>query len=147
LDSDYLTFAILFGVFGIVGVSATAAVSPNFLSIATCNCSPPIQARIQELSLVVLAVGLVMAPIGILKRGAPMSATSVPEGPFPSGRTYTGPVVASGEFLALGIFLVVLGVATIAPSYLVLKNWILIGEGVDVVALGIYLVLRGGRPK
>jgi len=128
-------------------VTATATVNPNPLAIATCNCVPSVLDRMQELSLVLLAFGVILAPIAWLKSGSSTPMAAQAYGPFPSGNTYTGPVLKSGEFLALGITLAVLGVAVTAGSYLVLKNFLLVGEGAAIVALGLFLAYRGGEPK
>jgi hypothetical protein len=162
LDLDYMTLVILMGVFGVVGVTATATVSPNILASATCNCVPSPLARLQELSVTLLAVSLVLAPIGLTRRRAggvgPAGGTGAAAGAIAdqpgsdlttgSGRVYTGPPMRSGELFALGMSLVVFGVGLVAvPAFLVLGNRLLIGEGAVVVALGLFLVYRGGRSK
>lgn len=146
MDQDYLAFAILLGVFGIVGITATANVTPSILSSPTCNCIPSPVARLQELSLVLLAFGAVLAPIGILRRSAGMPAGPRTQGVLPSGRTYTGPTMRSGGFFALGVSLVVLGIGLVAvPAFLVIGNRLLIVEGGAMVAFGVFLAYRGGR--
>jgi hypothetical protein len=168
LDLDYMTLVILMGVFGVVGVTATATVSPNIFASATCNCVPSPLARLQELSVTLLAVSLVLAPIGLTRRragvgpaggtGAAAATAGTAGGAIAdqpgsdlttgSGRVYTGPPMRSGELFALGMSLVVFGVGLVAvPAFLVLGNRLLIGEGAVVVALGLFLVYRGGRSK
>jgi len=146
LDQDYLAFAILLGVFGVVGITATASVSPNIFSLATCNCIPSPLARLQELSLILLAFGAVLAPVGMAKRSTGTTAGPQVQNVLPSGRTYTGPTMRSGGFFALGVSLVVLGVGLVAvPAFLVVGNRLLIGEGAVMVAFGLFLAYRGGR--
>jgi hypothetical protein len=164
LDLDYMTLVILMGVFGVVGVTATATVSPNIFASATCNCVPSPLARLQELSVTLLAASLVLAPIGLTRRRAggvgPAGGTGAAAAggaiadqrgsdlTTGSGRVYTGPPMRSGELFALGMSLVVFGVGLVAvPAFLVLGNRLLIGEGAVVVALGLFLVYRGGRSK
>ena len=58
------------GVFGIVGITATANVSPNILTASTCNCIPSALVRLQELSVILLAFAAILAPIGLTRRTA-----------------------------------------------------------------------------
>jgi hypothetical protein len=162
LDLDYMTLVILMGVFGVVGVTATATVSPNIFASATCNCVPSPLARLQELSVTLLAFSLVLAPIALTRRraagvgpggtgaaaGAAIANQPGPDLTTGSGRVYTGPPMRSGELFALGMSLVVFGIGLVAvPAFLVLGSRLLIGEGAVVVALGLFLVYRGGRSK
>jgi hypothetical protein len=137
MDVDYLAFAILMGVFGIVGITATANVTPNIFSTSTCNCIPSPVARLQELSVILLGFGLLLAPIGLLKN---------PTGGAAAGSAYSGPSMRSGGLFFLGVSLVVFGIALVAvPSFLVLGNRLLIGEGAGMVAFGVLLAYTGGR--
>ena len=148
MDVDYLAFAVLMGVFGIVGITATANVSPNIFAASTCNCIPSPVVRLQGLSVILVAFSLVLGPIGLLKR--PTSA-GTPGGPSVQGATapgaaYSGPSMRSGGLFFLGVSLVVFGIALVAvPSFLVLGNRLLVGEGVVMVVFGALLAYRGGR--
>jgi len=147
VDMDYMTLAILFGVFGMVGITVTANVSPNIFASATCNCVPSPGARLQELSVISLAFGAVLTPIGLIRKNPDAGAPTAPRGEtMASGRVYTGPPMESGGVFALGVSLVVLGVAVVAiPALLVLMNPLLIGEGAAMVGLGVSLAYSGGR--
>ncbi len=148
MDVDYLAFAVLMVVFGIVGLTATANVSPNILASPSCNCIPSPLARLQELSAILLAFGLVLAPIGLKRRPTGAGAPGMPTAPggMPSGTAYTEPSMRSGGLFFLGVSLVVFGVALVAvPSFLVLGNPLLIAEGVDMVVFGALLAYVGGR--
>ena len=156
-----MTLVILMGVFGVVGITATATVSPNIFASATCNCVPSSLARLQELSVTLLAFSLVLAPFGLTRRaggvgpggtgtaaGGPVAEQAGPDLTTGSGRVYTGPPMRSGELFALGMFLVVFGIGLVAvPAFLVLGDPLLIVEGAVVVALGLFLIYRGGRSK
>jgi hypothetical protein len=149
LDSDYLAFAIFMGILGIVGITATANVNPNILS-TTCECIPSPLARLQELSFLFLAFGVVLAPIGLLKRGTSPTSSGLSQAQSvttPSG-AYTGFSMRNGEFFFLGVGLVVFGITMVAvPSFLVLGNRILVGEGVATILFGLFLAYRGGRSR
>jgi hypothetical protein len=145
MDVDYLAFAVLMGVFGVVGITATANVTPNIFASSTCNCIPSPAARLQVLSVILLGFGLVLAPIGLMRRR--MGATGVPQvqGITPSGGDYAGPSMRSGGLFFLGVSLVVFGIAVAVPSFLVLGNLLLVGEGATMVVFGAVLAYRGGR--
>lgn len=148
LDVDYLAFAVLMGVFGIVGLTATASVSPNILASPSCNCIPSPSARLQELSVILLAFSLVLAPIGLKRRTVGVGTPTMPttHGAMPTGGAFSGPSMRSGGLFFLGVSLVVFGVALVAvPSSLVLGNPLLIAEGVDMVVFGALLAYVGGR--
>ncbi|MDA4115164.1 MAG: hypothetical protein OK442_01250 [Thaumarchaeota archaeon] len=143
LDVDYIAFAVLMGVFGIVGITATANVTPNIFAASTCNCIPSPVVRLQGLSVILLAFSLVLAPVGLLKRptgGLSVQSTATP------GAGYSALSMRSGGIFFLGVSLVVFGIALVAvPSFLVLGNRLLIGEGAAMVAFGVFLAYRGGR--
>jgi len=150
LDVDYLAFAVLMGVFGIVGITATANVSPSIFAASSCNCIPSPVVRLQGLSVILLAFSLVLAPVGLLKRPTGAAASG---GPSVQGTTaprgvYAGSPMRSGGLFFLGISLVVFGIALVAvPSFLVLGNRLLVGEGAAMVAFGVLLAYRGGRSR
>lgn len=148
MDVDYIAFAVLMAVFGAVGITATASASPTILASPSCNCIPSPEARLQELSVVLLVIGAVLAPIGLTRKPTVEATSAVPR-PRAAGQgeSPAGPSMRSGGLFFLGISLVVFGVAVVAiPSFLVLGDWALIAEGAAVVALGILLAFRGGRP-
>ena len=148
MDLDYTAFGILMGVFGIVGITGTANVSPNIFASATCKCIPSPLARLQELSVILLAFSVVLTPIGLTRRNSGEGTPTAPKGQgmTASGRVYTGPSMKSGGLFALGVSLVVMGVGLVAvPAFLVLGDPLLIGEGAAMVVLGLLLAYRGGR--
>jgi hypothetical protein len=146
MDVDYLAFAVLMGVFGIVGITATANVTPNIFSTPTCNCIPSPVARLQELSVILLGFGLLLTPIGLLKRPTVAAGGPSVETSSAPGAGYPGPSMRSGGLFFLGVSLVVFGIALVAvPSFLVLGNRLLVAEGAAMVVFGVVLAYRGGR--
>ena len=143
-----MTVAVLMGVFGILGITWTANVSPNIFASATCNCVPSPEARLQELSVIVLAISGVLTPIGLIRKNSGTGRPSVlqDQGMTASGRVFTGPPMKSGGLFVLGVSLVVLGVALVAvPAFLVLRDLLLVGEGAAMAVLGLLLARLGGR--
>ena len=138
----------LFGVFGIVGITATVGIKPNVVTSLTCGCLPSTLVRFQELAICLLGVAIALIPLGLLEsKGGPTDHLGPKyQGMLPSGRSYDGPPIKNGGMLAVGVTLVVFGIGVIPVSYLVLKDYALIAEGVGMVVLGIVFVLRGGRP-
>jgi hypothetical protein len=148
MDVDYLAFAVLMGVFGVVGITATANVSPNIFASPTCNCIPSPAARLQVLSVILLGFSLVLAPVGLMRRTVGAGTPGMPRvnGTTPSGGAYSGPWMRSGGLFFLGVSLVVFGIALVAvPSFLVLGNRLLVVEGAAMVVFGVLLAYRGGR--
>jgi len=148
MDVDYLAFAVLMGVFGLVGITATANVSPNIFASPTCNCIPSPAARLQVLSVILLGFSLVLAPVGLMRRTVGAGTSGMPrvQSTTLSGGAFSGPSMRSGGLFFLGVSLVVFGIALVAvPSFLVLGNRLLVGEGAAMVAFGVLLAYRGGR--
>jgi hypothetical protein len=146
MDVDYLAFAVLMGVFGVVGITATANVAPNIFASSTCNCIPSPAARLQVLSVILLGFSLVLAPIGLMRRSVGAPVVPQVQGVTPSGGAYTGPSMRSGGLFFLGVSLIVFGIALVAvPSFLVLGNRLLVVEGAAMVVFGVFLAYRGGR--
>jgi hypothetical protein len=148
MDVDYLAFAVLMGVFGVVGITATANVSPNIFASSTCNCIPSPEARLQVLSVILLGFSFLLAPIGLMRRIIGVGTPGMPQvqSATPSGGADSGPSMRSGGLFFLGVSLVVFGIALVAvPSFLVLGNRFLVGEGAAMVVFGVLLAYRGGR--
>jgi hypothetical protein len=148
MDVDYLAFAVLMGVFGVVGITATANVSPNIFASPTCNCIPSPAARLQVLSVILFGFSLVLAPIGVMRRPTGAGTPAMPQvnSTTPSGGAYSGPSMRSGGLFFLGVSLIVFGIALVAvPSFLVLGNRLLVVEGAAMVVFGVFLAYRGGR--
>ncbi|MDA4116759.1 MAG: hypothetical protein OK455_00245 [Thaumarchaeota archaeon] len=142
MDLDFLALAVLMGLFGMVGITATANVSPNVLALASCNCIPSPAARLQELSVILLVFGVGLAPIGIKMRTTQVALGARDSG---DGVRYAAPLMRSGALFALGVSLVVFGVGLVAvPALLVMRSPLLFAEGIGVVAFGEFLASRGG---
>lgn len=135
--------AVLLGVFGVVGMTATANVAPVS---ASCNCIPSPAARFQELSVIMFAFGVALVPVGWwMSRTTTVAAN--PSGVRSAG-AYSGGLMRSSEYFFLGVALVVFGVCLVTvPSFLVLGNRLLELEGVATIAFGIVLAYRGGQSR
>ena len=149
LDTDYIVLAVLLAVLGVVGITATASIHPNLLNLDSCNCIPSPAARLQELSVVFIAFALVLAPVGWLKSSpATASMGQQGHGVTTGGLAESGPMMSNSHFFFLGVALVILGITLVAvPSYLVLKNTVMLAEGIGVIVLGVLFAYTGGRSK
>lgn len=143
MDVDYYIFAVLMVVLGTVGMSATVSVSPNFVTAMTGNGVASPATMFQELSVVLLAIGAIIAPIGLVSKSAPKIKGEAQVSAASDG---VGLSMRSPRVFFLGVTLVIFGVAmVIAPSYLILKDTLLIGEGAGIMVLGVLFGYAGGR--
>ena len=86
----------------------------------------------------------------MLKRPTSAAASGGPrvQSATTPGAVYAGSPMRSGGLFFLGVSLVVFGIALVAvPSFLVLGNRLLVGEGAAMVAFGVLLAYRGGRSR
>ena len=146
MDLDYVSYGVIMGVLGVVGLTATASTSPNIFAIATCNCIPSPLERLQMLSVILIAFAAVFVPLSTTRRTSE-SATRPVHWVLPSGRTYTDPPMRSGEMFALGAALIVIGTAVVVPSLMIAFSLPLTVEGFAIAGLGIFLAQRGGKAK
>lgn len=143
MDVDYYVAAVLMVVFGAVGMSATVNVSPSFVAAMTGSAVASPATMFQELSVVLLAIGIILAPIGLVSKSAP-KAEGEPRGSGDAAGA--GVSMRSPRIFFLGVILVIFSVAVvIAPSYLILKSTLLVGEGGGILVLGTLFGYAGGR--
>lgn len=143
MDVDYYVVAVLMVVFGAVGMSATVNVSPNFVAAMTGSAVAGPATMFQELSVVLLAIGVILAPIGLISKSAPRAEA---EARGSGASAEAGLSMRSPRIFFLGVTLVIFSVAVvIAPSYLILKSTLLAGEGAGIMALGLLFGYAGGR--
>jgi len=129
LDSEFLGLSLLFVVIGAAGI--VLFYGPMNAAGDSCYCliPSPEPGAAQGTSSIILALGILFFPMGLMKGGLP---------------SFT-----SGRLLAAGIVLVVLGAdAVVIPGYLVLKSVPITEAGVLVTALGFLGMYLGFRkPK
>ncbi len=117
-----------------------------------CLIPSPEPGAAQGTSSIILALGVLFFPMGLMKGGLPTlrrGPARGPQGPVVGQRVTPPAVISSGAIFTLGILAVVLGVdAVLVPGYLVLKSFPVIAAGAAIAALGVVAVYLGSRkPK
>jgi len=153
LDSEFLALSLVFVLIGAAGIVLFNG--PMNATGDSCYCliPSPEPGAAQGTSSIILALGILFFPMGLLKGGAPSFRR--PQGAvrqqivLPSGKTYTPLSLASGRLFTLGVLLVVVGVdAVLVPGYLVLKSVPVVGLGAALTLLGLASMYFGWkRPK
>jgi hypothetical protein len=117
-----------------------------------CLIPSPEPGAAQGTSSIILALGVLFFPMGLMKGGLPsLKRTPVPHlKPATPGVKVVPPIaISSGRLFAMGILLMVVGVdALLVPGYLVLKSppVTLIGAGITALgSLAMYAGLK--KPK
>lgn len=150
MDSEFLALSLVFILIGAAGI--VLFYGPMNATGDSCYCliPSPEPGAAQGTSSIILALGVLFLPMGLLKGGPP--SIRRPHGAveekvvLPSGKVYTPISVASGSLFALGVLLVVVGVdAVLVPGYLVLRSIIVIGLGIIIVAAGLVSMYFGWK--
>lgn len=136
MDKDFLALSVVFMLLGVVGIVLFSSLFTQYRSIFpvmtpagdSCYCmiSSPEPEAAQGTSSILLALGVMFFPMGLMKGGLP-SFRRIPTAPapvkLPSGRVVTPVAVLSGRFFAFGLIVLLVGVdAILVPGYLVYRN-------------------------
>ena len=152
MDSEFLGLSLLFVVIGAAGIVLFYGPMNSAGDSCYCLIPSPEPGAAQGTSSIILALGILFFPMGLMKGGLP----SLRRGPGPvtpapvTGMKATPSIpMSSGRLFAVGIILVVFGAdALLIPGYLVLKSIPVTGAGVLLTALGALAVYSGSRkPK
>jgi hypothetical protein len=152
LDSEFLALSLVFIMLGAAGI--VLFYGPPNATGDSCYCliPSPDPGAAQGTSSILLALGLMFFPMGLMKGGLP-SFRRTPSGPrevkLPSGRVIAPVRIFSGNFFVFGLVLALVGVdAVLVPGYLIFKNpWYEL-SGVLLTAAGALSMLWGLRkPK
>jgi len=158
LDKDFLALSIVFMLLGITGIVMFSSLFYNgsIFPVMTssgdsCYCliSSPEPAAAQGTSSIILALGVMFFPMGLMKGGLP-SFRRMPTaaGPvrLPSGRVVSPIQIGSGRYFAFGLVVLLIGVdAVLVPGYLVYKNAYIELAGALLTAAGAISVAWGIR--
>lgn len=152
LDSEFLALSVVFMILGASGI--VLFYGPPTASGDSCYCliPSPDPGAAQGTSSILLVLGIMFFPMGLMKGGLP-SLRRTPAGPrevkLPSGRVITPVSLFSGNFFVFGLALVLIGVdAVLVPSFLIYKNRWFELSGVLLTAAGLISMLWGLRkPK
>lgn len=160
MDKEFLALSIVFMLLGITGVVLFSSLFYNgsIFPVMTpsgdaCHCiiSSPEPSAAQGTSSIILALGVMFFPMGLMKGGLPSfrKAPAPAQVQLPSGRVVSPLQIASGKYLALGLALLLIGIdAVFVPGYLVYKNMYVELAGAMLTAAGAIATTWGLRkPK
>ena len=159
MDKEFLALSVFFMILGVAGVLLFGSLFTQYHSIFpvmtpsgdSCYCviSSPEPGAAQGTSSIILALGVMFFPMGLMKGGLP-SFRRVPVAPtqvkLPSGRVVTPMSLMSGRYFAFGLILLLVGAdAVLIPGYLVYKNTYIELAGALLSAAGAVAMAWGLR--
>jgi hypothetical protein len=162
LDKEFLALSVVFMILGVVGVLLFGSLFSQYHSIFpvmtpagdSCYCviSSPEPGAAQGTSSIILALGVMFFPMGLMKGGLPTfvrGPTAPTQVQLPSGRVVTPISLTSGPYFAFGLILLLIGAdAVLIPGYLVYKNAYIELAGVLLSAAGAISMAWGlQKPK
>ena len=162
MDKEFLALSFVFMLLGVTGILLFGSLFTQYHSVFpvmtasgdSCYCviSSPEPGAAQGTSSIILALGVMFFPMGLMKGGLP-SFGRFPTAPapvqLPSGRVVTPVVLLSGRYFAFGLVLLLIGAdAVLVPGYLVYKNIYIELAGAMLTAAGAISMVWGLRkPK
>jgi hypothetical protein len=161
LDKEFLALSVAFMLLGVTGVILFSSlfyygsIFPVMTSSGvSCYCmiSSPEPSAAQGTSSIILALGVMFFPMGLMKGGLP-SFRRTPAAPaqvaLPGGRVVSPVQLVSGRYFAFGLVVLLVGLdAILVPGYLVYKNFYLELAGAMLTAAGAIALAWGLRkPK
>ena len=157
MDKEFLALSVVFMLLGLTGVVLFSSLFYNgsIFPVMTssgdaCYCviSSPEPSAAQGTSSIILALGVMFFPMGLMKGGLPSFGGKTQGGPvkLPSGRVVTPIQIGSGKYFAFGLVVLLIGAdLLIAPGYLVYKNFYLELAGALLAAAGAISMAWGLR--
>jgi hypothetical protein len=162
LDKEFLALSVVFMLLGVTGIVLFGSLFTQYHSVFpvmtpsgdSCYCmiSSPEPGAAQGTSSIILALGVMFFPMGLMRGGLP-SFRRLPTAPttvqLPSGRVVSPLQLASGSYFAFGVVVLLIGIdAVLVPGYLVYKNIYIELAGALLTAAGAISVAWGLRkPK
>jgi hypothetical protein len=161
LDTEFLALSVVMMVMGGVGIVLFSSVFYNgsFTPVMTppgdgcyCPISSPEPSAGQGTSSILLAVGVLFFPMGLMKGGMPSFGKGLVKGTpvaGPGGKMVTPVQISSGGLLTFGIVLLLIGVdALLIPGFLVFRSAPIAIAGIVLAGIGFLVAFMGiGKPK
>ena len=150
MDSEFLALSVAFILIGVTGIVLFNG--PMNAAGDSCYCliPSPEPGAAQGTSSIILAMGALFFPMGLMKGGLPTfrkTGPAVVAKPVP-GQALTPLPISSGSFFALGLVLLLIGIdAVLVPGYLVFKSTPLVAGGVVLAVLGVLAVYFGTKKR
>ncbi len=162
MDKEFLALSVVFMLLGVTGILLFGSLFSQYHSIYpvmtssqdSCYCiiSSPEPGAAQGTSSIILALGVMFFPMGLLKGGLPSfgrAPTAPAQVQLPGGRVVSPISLLSGRFFVFGLVVLLIGVdAVFIPGYLVYKNVYVEFAGALLTAAGAISMAWGLRkPK
>ena len=148
MDSEFLALSLVFILVGVTGIVLFNGPMTPAGDSCYCIIPSPEPGAAQGTSSIILALGVLFFPMGLMKGGLPSLRKAAPVTPVTSvaGQVYTPLPLSSGSVFAIGVVLVLLGIdAVLVPGYLVYKSAPLIAGGVAMALVGLLAIYFGSR--
>ena len=157
MDKEFLALSVVFILLGVTGVVLFSSLFSygSIFPVMTpsgdgCYCviSSPEPSAAQGTSSIILAIGTMFFPKGLMKGGLPSfrKEPAPAQVRLPSGRVVSPLQVASGGYLAFGLAVMLIGVdVVLVPGYLVYKNAYMELAGAMLAAAGAISMAWGIR--
>ena len=161
MDKEFLALSIVFMLLGLTGIVLFSSLFSygSIFPVMTasgdgCYCviSSPEPSAAQGTSSILVALGAMFFPMGLMKGGLPTFGRA-PGAPapvkLPSGRVVTPIQIGSGRYFVFGLVVLLVGVdAVLVPGYLVYNNAYIEVAGAMLTAAGAVSLAWGLRkPK
>ena len=161
MDKEFLALSVVFILLGVTGVIMFSSLFYNgsIFPVMTssgdscyCMISSPEPSAAQGTSSIILALGVMFFPMGLMKGGLPTFGKAPGAGAsvqLPSGRIVSPIQIGSGKYFAFGLAVLLIGAdAVLVPGFLVYKNIYIELAGAMLTAAGAISLAWGLRkPK
>ncbi|MDG6985752.1 MAG: hypothetical protein JRM73_03295 [Nitrososphaerota archaeon] len=160
MDKEFLALSVVFVLIGVTGILLFSSIMPPYYSFSPvmtpagdgCYCliSSPEPSAAQSTSSILLALGVMFFPMGLMKGGLPSFRKAPAAGPvkLPTGQVLSPLSIGSGGLLAFGIAVLLIGVdAVLVPGIVVFQNPYLALAGGMLTAAGAISIVWGIRKK
>ena len=145
MDSEFLALSLVFILIGVTGIVLFNGPMTPAGDSCYCLIPSPEPGAAQGTSSIILAMGVLFFPMGLMKGGLPSFRKGGTAKPVP-GQVFAPLPLSSGGIFAVGLILLLVGIdAVLVPGYLVFKSMPLIAGGIVLAALGLLAIYFGAR--
>ena len=151
MDDEFLALSLVFILLGVAGIVLFNGPLTSSGDSCYCIIPSPEPGAAQGTSSILLVLGVMFFPMGLMKGGLPSfkrGAAPSPTITTPSGKVLTPLQISSGSLFAFGLVVLLVGVdAVLVPGYLTYKNIYYEVAGILLTAAGAISMLWGTRSR
>ena len=152
MDTEFLALSIVFILLGVTGIVLFSGPMTPAGDSCYCLIPSPEPGAAQGTSSIILALGVLFFPMGLMKGGLPSFGRgpgAAPKPVVPGAPVFTPVPLSSGRLFTLGILLIVIGVdVLLVPGFLIFRSPPLTLAGAVLTLAGaVGLVAGWARPK